>query len=112
MSVQIAALDPDGVASLLLHYAVNGGEWQKALMAIPEGRDTWVGLIPPQKEGARVQFYVEASDSLGQFSLFPVGGPTSRALYPVETFASSPLSVHRMRVITTASFWNSEVRTT
>ena len=102
VSVQVRAQDPDGVENLSLRFAVNGAEWQKVLMSPIEGA-MWAGQIPPQKEGARVQFYVEAIDRLGRAADFPAEGPASRALYTVEAYPSSPTTIHRLRVLTTAA---------
>jgi len=73
--------DPDGVASATVHYSVNGGVFQQAAMGGgADGRFT--GTIPGQSASARVQFYIEATDTLGASSFFPREGVGSRAMIP------------------------------
>ncbi|HWH68456.1 MAG TPA: lamin tail domain-containing protein, partial [Candidatus Sulfotelmatobacter sp.] len=79
------ASDPDGVAALTLHYAVNGGSWQTVAMGLgSDGSATYTGSIPAQTSGAVIQFYVEGRDGLGVSATYPPGGTNSRALIQVD----------------------------
>jgi hypothetical protein len=103
VSVQVNAQDPDDLANVLLQYSVDGAAWRKEPMTPVHTKGVWSAQIPPQREGARIQFYVEANDLLGRTSYFPAEGLASRALYTVEAFPNSPRTLHRMRVLTTAA---------
>ena len=74
--------DPDGVSSVKLWWRKDGAEWSMADMASASG--SFSGTIPGYEEGDVVQFYIEATDGKGTTSMFPAGGPHSRALYQVE----------------------------
>ncbi len=79
--VSVRPHDPDGLGSLTLRYAVNGGAWQSQPMA-DRGDGVWEGTVPAQSAGAVVQFHIEAADSLGAVSTFPAMGEDARALIP------------------------------
>jgi hypothetical protein len=73
--------DPDGVASAVVHYAIDGDDFQQAAMV--GGADgLYTATIPGQSEKARAQFYIEAVDALGATSFFPREGAESRAMIP------------------------------
>ena len=73
--------DPDGVATAVVHYSIDGDAFQQATMVGgADGRYT--ATIPGQSEKARAQFYIEAVDTLGAASFFPQEGPDSRAMIP------------------------------
>ena len=78
-TVTVDAEDNDGVSSATLHYSVEGGSWQSVAMSATGGSQ-WTAQIPGQSAGARVQFYVEASDSAGAARFEPAEGPDSRAM--------------------------------
>ncbi|YCM44659.1 lamin tail domain-containing protein [Verrucomicrobiaceae bacterium 227] len=80
--VKINAADPDGLATLTLHYAVNGGAFQSSPMTDLENGQ-WSGIVPGQSTASKIQFYLEAVDNNGAISFFPAEGPDSRALIPV-----------------------------
>ncbi|MDA7559416.1 lamin tail domain-containing protein [bacterium] len=73
--------DPDGVASVQLFHAVNGDPFQMTSMRLSDAGE-WSGKIPSQAFGAKIQFYVEATDHLGMTTTHPEGGSTSRAIVP------------------------------
>ncbi len=79
--VSAAWTDPDGIASVTLFYAVNGGPFTSTPMT-SQGEGRYAGTIPGQLAGAKVQFYVRATDSLGAETLLPAAGPDSRAMVP------------------------------
>ena len=77
VTVRIAATDPQGVASVLLKWKLDGAAtFTTAAMALTNG--AYEGQIPGQLASALVQFYVEASDGTTT-STFPAGGTASRA---------------------------------
>lgn len=80
-TVFVTALDPDGVGGVTLHYAVNGGAFATAAMS-PLGGGRYSGTVPGQAAGAKVQFYVSATDAAAATAFEPADGPDSRALIP------------------------------
>ena len=79
-TVSVVASDPDNIASVTLFYSVNGGTFTSTTMTLQNG--SYSGVVPGQASGAKVQFYVQATDALGASSFFPAGGPSSRAIIP------------------------------
>jgi hypothetical protein len=85
VSISVHAADPDGVAGLTLHYAVNDGSWQAVAMAVSNSTPaTYTATIPAQPSASVIQFFVEGADLLGATSTYPAGGTNSRALIKVE----------------------------
>ena len=87
VQISVEAEDPDGVADLVLWYSANEGAWQQTGTTLNDGRYT--GTIPGFADETVVQFYVEGTDGNGASSTFPAAGRDSRALYKVNTSASS-----------------------
>ena len=100
VTVRVRAADPDGVTSLVLKYSVNGGAFQSVPMGIGAG-GTNEATIPGQAAAAVIQFYIEATDGLGTTSMFPAGGPDSRALCKVDDGLAATNGLHNFRVILT-----------
>ncbi|MGI9455914.1 MAG: lamin tail domain-containing protein, partial [Aeoliella sp.] len=75
--------DPDGIGSATLWYRPNGGSWTSLSMSLG-GDGKYFASIPGQSAGTIVQFYVEATDTLGAISQFPEQGADSRALVVVQ----------------------------
>ncbi len=85
VSISVSAADPDGVAGLTLHYAVNDGSWLAVAMAVSNSTPaTYTATIPAQPSGSVIQFFVEGTDLLGATSAYPAGGTNSRALIKVD----------------------------
>ncbi|MDB6153502.1 MAG: hypothetical protein JWL90_1955, partial [Chthoniobacteraceae bacterium] len=78
--VSVTANDPDGVASLSLFYKVGAGAFTSLPMTLLDG--TYRATIPGQAASAKVQFYIQAADTLNATSFFPSGGSASRAIIP------------------------------
>ncbi|HEY3392384.1 MAG TPA: lamin tail domain-containing protein, partial [Lacipirellulaceae bacterium] len=98
--VKTFADDPDGVASMRLWYAVNGGTWQS--VAMEQGSDgLYAGVIPGHVAKTIVQFYVEGTDALGATSTFPRAGRDSRALFKVDGGEASNTGINNLRIILT-----------
>ena len=102
VTVSVTASDPDGVNALKVWYSVNAGAWASAAMS--RGADgLWRGQIPGQAAAALVQFYVEATDSLGVVATLPSAGRDSRALYRVQDNLAVLGRVHNLRILMTAA---------
>jgi hypothetical protein len=65
------------------------------------GNDRWEGLVPGQTTGARIQFYITATDGAGAGAFFPARGPDSRAMYQVNDGLASTSQLHTFRIIVT-----------
>jgi hypothetical protein len=102
VTVSLIATDPDGIASIALKYSAGGGPWQTAPMS-PNGGGGFNGIIPRQSAATIVQFYVEATDTLGAASLYPPGGTNSRALYVVQDGQAAAAPAQNFRVIMTTA---------
>lgn len=86
IAITVRADDPDGVASMALRYVVGAGAWQSLPMtAVSDDPSRFLATIPPQANGAVIQFYVEGTDTLGATSTYPAGGKASRALIKVDS---------------------------
>ena len=97
--VSVSAIDPDDPASVQLFYSLNQGAWQNTSMG-GDGTGVFFGVLPAQTTGAQVQFYVRATDNTGAVSLFPAGGPASRAVYKVGDNGTSTQTVrNKMRLL-------------
>ena len=99
VEVSIEAADKDGIQLLTLWYSVDSGEYNSVLMATSDGI-RFQATIPGQGSGDVVQFYVEATDSLGAVSFFPANGRDSRALYQIPN-QSPKENIHNFRIVMT-----------
>ncbi|MGV3773822.1 MAG: lamin tail domain-containing protein, partial [Verrucomicrobiales bacterium] len=101
--VTTEVVDADGIESILVRYSVNQGAWRSVAMAAQSiDPKVFQGTIPPQPNGAVVQFYVEGTDRLGASSVYPAGGVQSRALIKIGPVATSSTK-QVFRTIMTAS---------
>jgi hypothetical protein len=66
---------------------------------LPDGR--WAAVVPGQAASAIMQFYVEARDLLDAVSVFPPGGPDSRALVKWDDGLAATNGLHNIRIILT-----------
>ena len=106
VSVSVTADDPDGVATGVLQYAVNGGTWQSVPMTAgaAAGREVPLGaVVPGQTSGSIVQFYVEAADGLGTTATCPEGGMNARALFAVSDGTAILPKLRSVRIVMTAA---------
>jgi hypothetical protein len=99
--VSVGAADPDGVAGVVLRYAVGGGAWVTVPMGLSEGR--WVAVLPGQSAGVVVQYYVEASDGAGAVAFWPAEGAASRVLVQWQDGQANAGLGHNVRLIMTAA---------
>jgi hypothetical protein len=80
-TVSVAVNDPDNLGAVTLFYAVNGGSFTSTAMT-HQGSGPYTAAIPGQAAGTKVQFYVQAADSLGTLGFAPMLGAGSRAIIP------------------------------
>lgn len=102
-TVTIKVGDPDGVASVRLFYAANGAAFTNVAMST-SGGGIYSGTVPAQSFGALVQFYVQATDSVGAVSTFPSAGAASRAMIPwqdnrAQLTLPSGAKPHNIRIV-------------
>lgn len=93
--VRVRASDPDGLRTLTLWTSLNGAAWVSRTM-VAEGGGSFTAVVPGAAADAVVQFYVAGTDSQGATTWMPSGGPSSRALYRVDTrLARAPRKAFR-----------------
>lgn len=68
--------DPSSVASVRLHYRIDGGDWSDVVMRAALGGG-YSGQIPGMSAGTQIDYYVSAEDGLGFSSTSPEGAPDS-----------------------------------
>ncbi len=98
VTVSINAHDPDGVSQVTLWWRPDGGEWSQAPMSA-NALGAYEGQIPGHDSGQIVQFYAEATDSLGATSTFPAEGPESGALLQVADGKGPLTPIDTFRII-------------
>jgi hypothetical protein len=74
--------DPSTVGSCTLRWRLNGGAWTNVVMHIQLG-DLWLGTIPAQPAGSRIDYYMSAIDGLGNVNTTPTGAPDAFYTYYV-----------------------------
>ncbi len=102
-TVSIHIADPDGLASVLLFTSLNGAAFTSIAMTTG-GDGIYTGSVAGQSGGALVQFYVQATDSLGGTSFFPAAGAASRAMIPwadgrAQLTLASGAKPHNIRIV-------------
>lgn len=100
--VAVRVADPDGLAAVELFTSLNGAAFTSAPMS-PSG-DLYRAAVPPQVSGAKIQFYIKATDLAGASRFWPAAGPDSRAMIPWEdgkTILTMPTGArpHNIRVV-------------
>lgn len=106
VTVSANVSDPQGVTNVTVRWSVNGGAWQSAPMspgvaAASPGSVNYSATVAGQAAGAMVQFFVQATDSLGASATFPAQGTNSRALYQVDEGQPLMTQLHRLRLLLT-----------
>lgn len=104
VTVSARVFDPDGVASVQLHYAVSGENFQSILMGETSEQGIWSAQLPGQSRGTKTQFYLEATDTATNpaTSAFPAAGADSRAMFQVEDGKSSETRQNLRLIMTNA----------
>ena len=98
VTVSVAATDPDTVASMTLHWAVDGGTFAPVTMT-PQGDGVYAAQVPGQTAGTIVQFYVEGRDGLNATATFPAEGGASRAMFIVDDGLAATDGRNNFRII-------------
>jgi hypothetical protein len=76
VTIFLTVNDTVALSSVKLYYRVNGtSAWSNKTMVLTEGR--YNGTIGPFGFGELVNYYVNATDTLGSFACIPSGAPTS-----------------------------------
>lgn len=102
VSVRVFAEDPDGVRDARLWWNRAGTGWQSVVMT-REDPHGFAGFIPGYPAANVVQFYVQASDTLGATATEPLLGPDSRALYQVRDGEATDPRLSHLRIVMTAA---------
>jgi hypothetical protein len=110
-TVSVNVFDPDGLASVNLFTSVNGAAFTSVPMTAATREAPYTAVVPARPASNKVQFYVQATDSLGASSFYPAAGPASRAIIPWADGASQfQLSTgarpHNLRVVMTSADQN------
>ena len=102
VTIRTSVADPDGLASVNLHYRVDERQDEFTAIAMTQEADgSFSAVIPQQRNRDIVQFYVSSTDQLGATSVYPPAGPDSRALYKVDnSFNRDPLR-HNFTILMT-----------
>ncbi len=106
VTVTVGARDPNGLGSVALRWAVDGGTWRTAAMtpvgpASQPGYTRYETTLPGQAAGALVQIYVQATDGLGATATCPPAGAAARALFRVDRGEALMTQLHRLRLLMT-----------
>jgi hypothetical protein len=106
-TVSVRVADSDGVATVELFTSVNGDPFTSMAMSAA-GDGIYTAEVPAQAAGARVQFYIRATDALGAISFFPAAGPESRAMIPWQDGKAilqfpSGARAHNVRIVLPAA---------
>ncbi len=99
VDVRVRASDPDGVQGVTLWYAQDGGAPQGLPMATDGGG--FLAQIPGAAAGTVTQFWVEGTDLAGASTVFPAGGPASRARVVAIDGAAPAPPMHSFRILMT-----------
>lgn len=106
-TVRVSVADSDGIASVELFTALNGAAFTSVPMTTTGG-GRYSATVPGNTAGARVQFYVRATDTPGAVSFFPAAGPASRAMIPWQDGKAilqmpSGARPHNIRIVLTGA---------
>ena len=101
-TIGVSVRDVDLVAQVSLWVSVDGLPFEATPMLPTEG-DLYEAEVPGLAAGSLVQLYVEAEDGRGAASLFPAGGPSSRAIYRVDDGLASNGGLHNLRLLMTSA---------
>jgi len=104
VTVSVAANDPNTVSGMTLFWRIDGQSWNSESMVL--GDMTYQAQIPAQPASTVVQFYIHATDGLGNVAMFPPAGPDSRAMYKVDDGLAADNGLHNLRIIMNADDYN------
>ena len=83
VSVSATVFDAKGIKSVKLFWRLNGGSWQQLAMTLSGAE--YSGSIPAAGVTGRLEYYLEAVNSLNLTSLKPSGAPTIPYDYLLNT---------------------------
>ena len=98
--VSVFGNDPDGINTIMLNWRVDGQTWNQTLMTF-SGYGVYQAIIAGQPAGTIVQFYAQATDTVGGVSTLPAKGGDSRAMYRVNDSQAAVNGLHNFRLILT-----------
>jgi len=88
VTVSAVVTDNGTVASVALHYALNGGAF--TTVAMTAAGTTWSGVIPAQSGGTVVTYYLRAVDNESNAATLPATAPAATLSYTVSGGGAVP----------------------
>jgi len=92
--------DAKGLKSVKLYWRLNSGSWQNAAMTLSGG--SYTGTIPAAGATGKMQYYVEAVNSLNLSTVKPVEAPTLSYEYLLNTDPLPQLVINEYLAFNTA----------
>ncbi|MBN1125408.1 MAG: lamin tail domain-containing protein [Sedimentisphaerales bacterium] len=102
VTISVCADDPDGIQTVSLLWSQDEQAFQSISMHL-NAAGRYEAEIGPFSAATVVQFYIQATDSLGAVTCWPSGGPDSRALFKVNDGLARSGGAHNFRILMTAS---------
>ena len=103
VEVRVRASDSEGIDSVILTYAINGGTLfsggTHVIEMQPDGQDFYTATIPARAEEDLVRIHVTATDTEGNLTQLPRQGADARAMYEVVDEGVLTEGRHRFRVL-------------
>lgn len=103
VDVRIRVADPDGIDTVKLTYAINGGTLFSGGTHVvdmeAESNGIYKGTVPKRKVGDVIRIHVSATDTLGNVTHYPRQGADARAMYEVIDDPTLDDGPHRLRVL-------------
>lgn len=100
--VAVDLSDYSGIQSAAFHYTSSASGGPFTLPLVPAGGDAFTAAIPGQPDGTRVQYWLTASDVLGQQTSEPAGAP-----FAVHSFVITDVSAIAAADMETDDGWTS-----
>ncbi len=101
VTVTTRAADPDGIATLILRYAVDGGAFSSLPMTPAADGATFSAAIPGLPAATVVRFHAAATDAAAApaTAFFPAAGPAGHAFYQVDDGLAAANGLHNLRIV-------------
>jgi len=90
--VGVDAKDVQEISTIELFFTIDGGGFQ-SLPLVNVGLERYEAQLPPLQNGSRVDFYVTATNALGETAHLPEDAPTT-----VESFTVAELALDGLRI--------------
>jgi hypothetical protein len=84
ITISIKVSDISGIKNINLMFRVNDGSYVSTTMSPTTNTEIYTGHIPAQLSGITISFYIEAENSKGAKTLFPVGAPNTTISFTVS----------------------------